>query len=103
MRALSVCGSVVHDLRCHECDNRVKVKWISSFLALEWPVFFFSFFLFSFFVTLAQRVFAFPYLCIQLAPHGVFLFVPVSHTLFVRPLLLPPLNPYNLHYIPDLF
>jgi len=40
MRALSVCGSVVHGLRCHECDNRVKVKWLCSFLALEWPVFF---------------------------------------------------------------
>lgn len=37
MRAMSVCVSGVHGLRCHECDNRVKVKWISSVLAQEWP------------------------------------------------------------------
>ena len=43
IRALPVCGRVVHGLRCHECDNKVKVKWISSFLTLQWPVFFFLF------------------------------------------------------------
>jgi hypothetical protein len=42
MRALLVCGSGVYGLRCHECDNRVKVKWISSILALERAVFSYS-------------------------------------------------------------